>query len=565
MPHAARGPRRSTRRTLPALCALAIAITALAVAPSGAGAGPADAEHTPPVDAPVLDPFRPPEHAYGPGNRGLQYATEPGTEVRASADGTVTFAGSVAGSRHVTVLHRGGLRTSYSFLDRIDVVVGQHVRQGDLLGTTAGRLHLGARVGDAYLDPASLFGTNPPQVHLVPFDEPPGAGPAGERSALRQLVGGIGGALGGALGGAADGVAGISSWLRGEGPQLLRTLRHYGAGLAPPLAPAGILLRGADAVTAAWAMARRPCSSGDVRATPPSTRRIAVLVGGLGSSSESAAIDDLDTEALGYEPPDVLRFSYAGGRTPDPSDHFTSIPSNRYASGDTQADLRTAGADLADLVEAVAAEAHGAPLDLHAHSQGGLVVRLALIELERRHGAGWLSRLGLVATIGTPHGGADLATGVQAVGSTLAGSVALDGVQTALRLELDDDASSVAQLSETSDLVGDLADHPIPPGLRALSIAARGDLVVPVPRTQVAGATPVVVPLAGLAAHDSLPGSPEVARELALALAGLPPGCQGFASALADALVGEGISLGEDALGALALGAAATVAPPIGG
>lgn len=565
MPHAARGSRRRTRRALPALCVLAITVTSLAVAPPEATAGPPDPEHLPPVDAPVLDPFRPPERPYGAGNRGLEYATEPGTEVRASADGRVTFAGLVAGSRHVTVLHADGLRTSYSFLDRIDVVVGQRVRQGDVLGTTAGRLHLGARVGDAYLDPASLFSTGPPQVHLVPFEEPPGAGPKGERSALRQLVGGVGGAIGGVLGGAADGVAGISSWLRGEGPQLLRTLRHYGAGLAPPFAPAGILLRGADAVATAWAVARRPCSSSDVAAPPPSTRRLALLVGGLGSTSRSAAIDDVDTAALGYEPADVLRYSYAGGRTPDPTDGFTSIADNPYEAGDTQADLRTAGAELADLIEALAAEAQGAPVDLYAHSQGGLVVRLALVELERRHGAEWLSRLGLVATIGTPHGGADLATGVHATGSTLAGSVVLDGVQRALRLELDDDATSVAQLSETSDLIAELADHPLPAGIRAVSIAARGDLVVPVPRTQVAGATPVVVPLAGPAAHDALPGSPEVARELALAVAGLPPGCQGLAGALADALAGEGISLAEDALGALALGAAATVAPPIGG
>lgn len=561
MPHATRG----LRRALPALCALSIAATATAVAPSRAGAGPPSPEHVPPVDAPVLDPFRPPEHAYGPGNRGLQYATEPGTEVRATADGEVTFAGLVAGSRHVTVLHGDGLRTSYSFLDRIHVVVGQHVRQGDLLGTSAGRLHLGARIGDAYLDPASLFGTGPPQVHLVPFEDPPGTGSAGERSALRQLIGGIGSALGGVVGGAADGIVGLSSWLRGEGPQLLRTLRHYGGGLAPPLAPTGMLLRGADAVAAAWAVARRACSSSDVAVDPPSARRVALLVGGLGSTSESAAIDDVDTEALGYERRDVLRFSYLGGRTPDPSDGFASIPASPYAAGDTQGDLRAAGAALADLLESLADEAGGAPIDLYAHSQGGLVVRVALIELERRHGVGWLAQLGLVATIGTPHGGADLATGVRAVGSTLTGSVALDGVQAALRLGLDDDAISVAQLSETSELVADLADHPIPRALRAVSIAARGDLVVPVPRTEVEGATPVVVPLVGPTAHDALPGSPEVERELSLALVGLPPGCQSFASALTDAVVGEGISLGEDALGALALGAAASAAPALGG
>ena len=33
---------------------------------------------TPPVSAPVIDPFRLPFGPYGPGNRGLEYATRPG-------------------------------------------------------------------------------------------------------------------------------------------------------------------------------------------------------------------------------------------------------------------------------------------------------------------------------------------------------------------------------------------------------------------------------------------------------------------------------------------------------
>jgi hypothetical protein len=294
-----------------------------------------------------------------------------------------------------------------------------------------------------------------------------------------------------------------------------------------------------------------------VQPPPPAGRRIALLVAGLGSTSEHGAIDDVDTATLGYAAADVVRFSYAGGRTPDPTDGFAGLPAATYDAADTQRDLRAAGARLANLLEDLAAHGGGAPLDVFAHSQGGLVTRLALVELERRHGTAWLDRLGLVATLGTPHGGADLATAIHAVASTRAGSMALDGAAVALRLELDDEGPSVAQLSETSDVVEDLRDATIPEVVDAVSIGARGDLVVPTARIGAPGATRVVVPLAGPKAHDSLPGSPEATRELSLALAGLPPACRSLGHALTDELAGEAISYGEDLLGALAWAGAA--------
>ncbi|MGH9275254.1 MAG: murein hydrolase activator EnvC family protein, partial [Acidimicrobiales bacterium] len=125
-------------RALAAAVALCLAIpSAVAIRPAGSEPPPT---YVAPVDAPVVDPFRPPSSPFGPGNRGLEYGTDAGAEVRAAADGVVTFAGLVAGTRHVTVLHPDGLRTSYSYLDRVDVVVGQHVEQGHVLGTTTGHL-----------------------------------------------------------------------------------------------------------------------------------------------------------------------------------------------------------------------------------------------------------------------------------------------------------------------------------------------------------------------------------------------------------------------------------------
>ncbi len=552
-------PRRS-------LACLVSAIVLGAVLVSPAAADDAPVSYRPPVEAPVLDPFRPPATPFGPGNRGLLYGTEPGTAVRAAATGVVTFAGTVAGTRHVTLEHADGLRTSYSFLDEVSVVLGQRVEQGDQVGTTAGALHLGVRAGDAYLDPASLFGDRMPQVHLVPFERPPGAGERGERSAIRQLIGGVAGLAGNLAGAAADkvleGTGATVDWLRSEGPQLLRTAGHYLERSMPGIAQLHLGLSLLDAYTRARSASSRPCTAADVAVAPPAGRRAAVLVAGLGSTSDSAAIDDVDTTALGYDDGDVLRYSYAGGRTPDPTDHFDHLEATSYDKADSQRDLRDAASDLADLLEDLSA-GFPLPIDLYAHSQGGIVVRLALIELEDRHGRAWLDRLGLVATLATPHGGADLATAAHGIGSTGLGSTAFDAAEVAVGL--DDDAPSAAQLAESSDVVAELAARPIPDNVDAVSIAARGDVIVPVPRAVARGATEVVVPVTGLRAHDALPGSAEAARELALALAGRPPGCQSFASALGDQLAGQGISWVEDSVGAVAWVGAAWRGQPLGG
>src|SRR5437667_3314900 len=142
-------------RRLAVLFAGAVTLTTVA-----AGLAPpavADSAYRPPVTAPVADPFRPPPQPWAAGNRGLDYATRPGQEVRAAADGEVVFAGPVAASLHVVVLHPDGLRTSYSFLGSVRVGRGDHVRQGEVVGTAGIQaLHFGARARDAYLDPALL-------------------------------------------------------------------------------------------------------------------------------------------------------------------------------------------------------------------------------------------------------------------------------------------------------------------------------------------------------------------------------------------------------------------------
>lgn len=134
-----------------ALLALALA---LVVAPA-----PTACDVHSPVPGPVVNGFEP-VGLYA-GHWGVDLLAESGTPVTAALDGVVSFAGSIAGRRSVTVAHAGGLRTSYSYLATIDATVGDRVAAGDALGTTGaehgGTLHFSVRVFDRYVDPAELL------------------------------------------------------------------------------------------------------------------------------------------------------------------------------------------------------------------------------------------------------------------------------------------------------------------------------------------------------------------------------------------------------------------------
>ncbi len=128
----------------------------------------AEADWSAPVEGRVIDPFRAPDHPYGPGNRGIEYRVSPGSPVRAAAGGGVVFAGPVAGRAVVVVEHGPGRRTTYTGLEHIDVLPGEEVVAGAELGTATSILHFGVKVDGRYVDPASLFG--PPDVRLLPTE-----------------------------------------------------------------------------------------------------------------------------------------------------------------------------------------------------------------------------------------------------------------------------------------------------------------------------------------------------------------------------------------------------------
>lgn len=521
---------------------LAALVALVAAAPSRAGAtAPAAVTYRPPVDAPIVDPFRPPAENWNSGNRGLEYATEPGTTIAASADGEVVFAGPVAGGLHVVVLHDDGLRTSYSFLDDISVRRGQRVRQGDKVGTARDRFHFGARAGEAYLDPAKLFGGGPPEVHLVPDELRRPQSEARERAGVARTFAGWGSramAAGAAAyewakdGAAAEIAAGIDE---------LSGVAHY----AQELHPVPHVRRFAEAAHA-WQKARETCTPETVPAPKVQERRILVPVAGLGSTSANGAIDDIDERALGYAEADTYRFSYRGGSTRE----------NPYDKADTTQDIRESGRRLRELLARLEAENPGVPIDIVAHSQGGLVARQALTD-EVDPGDGRLPKVNSLVTLGTPHRGTPAATASAMIAHTMPGDVLLTAAHTALPNEIDPAGTSVHQMAEHSTFMRRLNSKPLPAGVRVTSIGAREDLYVPAGRANLPGANNVVVSAPGRRweDHDRLPGSPQAHREIALGLAGMTPTCQSFADAMADAAVSEFIYRGETVAGAAAYAA----------
>jgi murein DD-endopeptidase MepM/ murein hydrolase activator NlpD len=135
----------------------------------------------------VTDPFRSPPNPFGPGNRGLEYGTEPGTPVVAIGPGSVYFAGQVGGHLYVTVRHPDGLRSSYAFLSAVLVASGGRVERGDVVGLAGPIMHLGVRCGDRYLDPSALFGAQL-RIRLVPDRWFPGSAAAPSANSPRAPV-----------------------------------------------------------------------------------------------------------------------------------------------------------------------------------------------------------------------------------------------------------------------------------------------------------------------------------------------------------------------------------------
>lgn len=413
----------------------------------------------PPVDGPVIRSFDAPPRDYGSGHRGVDFAAEPGTLVRAAAHGTVTFAGQVAGSGAVTVDHGNGMRTTYSRLDEIHVAAGARVDQGTWLGTVrdahdrqAG-LHLGVIVDDQYADPETYLGPLDVSsaIHLAPVVWTP--------------------------------------------PEVLPDT------FASAFEHAGTHARNCEPIVA----------SGTWHAP---NDNIAVAVAGIASRTHprvDAEIYEHGPEQLGYAEGDIYRFSYRG--------HEGTRFHEPYQSQDTFGDIRRAAGKLRALLAHIARRHPGRGVDLIAHSQGGIVARTFLQEAARAWDPG-LPRVEHIVTFASPHEGAPLAAaagdlvrqpGLVGTATRLAGRwAARRGILP------EPGAPSVQQLTPGSDLLGALAKGDVLFGVRALALGIPNDPIVPATSARWRHQTSITVPPAGglVGGHKTI-----VKSETALAVA----------------------------------------------
>jgi Peptidase family M23 len=530
----------------------------------------------PPVDGPVARSFRAPAFAYGPGHRGVDFAVPPGTPVRASGDGVVAFAGSVAGSLHVVVGHDGNLRTTYAFLAGINVRAGDRVARGQVVGAAgssgpeheAGGLHFGVRLGDRYLDPQRLFGVCDltQLVRLIPADELP-AEPWDARrvasvsltsggSGVAAVAGDLAGALGDAAGAAVD--AGRSGWdamsgaagaaaggaraLAGVGTRGARELAGF-AGAAFGHTPAGILVSVAIDVAAGaadWWHHRQECSDGSSPADGTGgSGHLLLAVGGI----DSAGAPDhptfgLDTRALGYRDDEVTYFSYA----PDGS---------AYRADQTHGDLQRAGLGLAEQLKRAQREHPGREVDLIAHSQGGVVVDVFLQDYYDAADPEY-PPIGTIVTLSSPHEGAPLATAAADWRASPVGKELVEAAEERLSVA-PASAPSVRQLDEHSRFLRDLWDDRLPDHVDFTTIGASDDVIVPATQVDVPDATKVVVGVVGgpLDDHTNIARDPGALRVVRAALEGRAPPCVGVAEGLRGVVVPTLITRVEHGLGDL--------------
>jgi triacylglycerol esterase/lipase EstA (alpha/beta hydrolase family) len=546
-----------------------------------------------PVQGAVVRPFQQPSSIYGPGHRGVDFAATAaaGMPVRAANDGVVSFAGWVAGTLHVTIAHDGNLRTSYSFLQSINVREGQAVARGDVVGTAGGVgpdhdggvLHFGLRVGDRYVDPMVLFRPDDltKLVRLVPAGDPheepwtsagerrelqtslhlpsPGQPAAGSSVADESGGGGCGPDLpvvdvvadaacdvGGWLGDRAHEAVDIGlrtlhavtgtandvlDGLRGPLHDTIAMLRSLPAAIASKLArtPAGMLALDIFEIGRRFVGALTAECSDDA---PPAdgtggSAHRVMVVAGINSSGQAG--DRGPTVAL-----DVAALGYHRGE--GEVRYYSYAPDGGpYTAAATGGSLLVAARQLAEQLRAMQREQPGREVDLIAHSQGGVVVDVFLHEVYQAADP-TLPPIGTVITLSSPHEGAPVATAAAQIRSSSVGEQVLDEVGHRFGSLPPPNAVSVRQLSEYSALIQGVQRGGVPEHVDFTSIGATEDFVVPATNISLRGATETTVAVNSPSEHSAIVQDPNALRAVRAALEGRAPPCVGLGTALRGAI-----------------------------
>ena len=129
-----------------------------------------------PIKGVIVEPYREPACAYCAGHRGVSVAVADGAEVRAIADGVITFAGEVAGTLYVVLQFAPNFRLTYGGLrDRLsdsgaEINTGDEIKKGAVLGHVGTRVYLGVRRGVDPVSPLPFIGVR--RSRLVRPDAP---------------------------------------------------------------------------------------------------------------------------------------------------------------------------------------------------------------------------------------------------------------------------------------------------------------------------------------------------------------------------------------------------------
>jgi hypothetical protein len=243
----------------------------------------------------------------------------------------------------------------------------------------------------------------------------------------------------------------------------------------------------------------------------PPNGNIAVAIAGIGSKTQgtvSAEMYEQGPEYLGYPEKRIFRFSYRGIDGPRLHEPYSTV--------DTFGDLKVAASRLRTLLVRIGRRNPGVPVDLIAHSQGGVVAR-TLLSLGSRSWDPDMPRIDHLVTFATPHQGAPASGAAATLGATETGRFLIGGLSRLANAgaPLPDPLSPAAREMEPgSELMNELAATDVLWGTQVLALGIPNDVVVPADRAMWPEKLGRIVPPRDRWGHGSIVSSP-AARGLA--------------------------------------------------